>query len=75
MYKIQLYLETGPKKEFVESEKEKLKKRIENIKNGYRVWVDSRPNDGKKNLESLYKREMGLKVLTDQLRMINIILR
>jgi len=72
---IILYLETNPKEEFLQSEKLKLEKQIDNIDANFNAWILS--DSSRKHLEKPLKtfhKEMKIEDVKKRLKTINYLL-
>ena len=69
LYQCQLYLETNPTAEFLEKQKEDLKKKLKAIDAGFLQWSSNNPQEANsvKNPKSKYNSIMGTKNFKAQL--------
>lgn len=73
--RYRMYLQTNPSVAFLESERERLIRKIDAISDGYSAWFDTSPEaSGLNNPEKHYHTIMGTKKVKDQLASINFLL-
>lgn len=73
--KLAYYLETNPAESFIISERDRIKKRIDMIKDQYPDWLKNCADvNNLKNPKSAYEKEMGLPALRFQLKNLEYLL-
>ena len=73
--KCAAYLESGPKEEFIQKSIGDLRLRLISISEQYKVWKEAGNGAGKANPYTVYKREMGVKKIKDQIATLNFLLK
>ena len=70
------YLESGPKEDFLKSEKDRLKSQLDGKNNQYNYWLKNiAPKDvDPKNLRSMFNKECGLTKIKKQIKTLEFIL-
>ena len=71
---IKLYLESNPRPEFVQNEKDTVLRHIASIDSGYVIWEAGRHLTAYKDPKKAYTNDMGLPALIEQLKTLKYIL-
>ena len=71
---IKLYLESNPRPEFVQNEKDTVLRHIASIDSGYVLWAAGRFLTAYKDPKKAYTNDMGLPALKEQLKTLKYIL-
>lgn len=73
---VKKYLETSPRKEFVNSELVRLQKEVEILNAGYGDWLDGNSKAKEsKNPKSMFQRELGITDRNRQIKALKFILK